>query len=282
VPADIEDPIGPRAPVDDEHPGVVRQRRLLRARGRPIGGRAGLRRHFHLVEQEAAALRFQFEAEGEAVAVRAAGEGLLLQDLPPLVGQPRDDRLSAKAGRRHIRLHRNRRILEGRLGHAHLLQGDIDDRILPADDHRVHRRQPGQVGGRVPKVGGSAVGQQQNAGQGAALKAVREGVQSAREDRGAAVEGELVKVRGGLQPRIEDIALHVEGVREGGQPLGPGGIDQGSQGLPARLSRSPVPDLQALAVVREHGKQVGAGPSALAEPKRLEQTEPQGGERRRL
>ncbi len=182
----------------------------------------------------------------------------------------------------HVRLHRHRGVLEGRLGHAHLLQGDVPDGILAADDDRIHRRQPGEVGRKALQVGGSPVGQEEDPGERPALEPVGQRAERAAEDGGAAVEVQLVEIRRGLQPGVEEVAPDLEGVRERGEPGGPGRIDEGAQGFPARLRRARVPHLQALAVVRQDGEEVGSRPGVLAEPERLEQAEPERGQRRRL
>ena len=112
---DVQHPERPLSSVHREHPGIIRQRRLRCARRRSgSGGRGRLvgRRDTELVERHTRLIRLYPETEGQRIAVRAAGTLLLLHHASGPVRQPCYDRATAITSRRHIGLHRHRRVLE--------------------------------------------------------------------------------------------------------------------------------------------------------------------------
>ena len=271
---DVENAIRPGPAVHDDGATVVGQGRLggqCRVRQRAL---LGLRTDAQFVEGDAGLLGFQLEAEGRRLAA-AGGLDELLNRLALLVEDLRHDRSIAVAGCADFRLDRHGRILEDRLAHRALGDGHVAQRVVPADDHGINRRKPGQVRQPFREIRGDAVGQQHDTGDGLALGPFGDGTKRPGQSGGAAIEAEFREIPRRLQPRIEGVATDLERVFQITEPAGTGTGDELAEKLAPRLGRARVLHEKSQRIVRHDGQLVRTRPGALARPDGFEQAEQQ-------
>ena len=90
-----------------------------------------------------------------------------------------------------IRLNRHRRVFEDGLAHGDLLQRDVFDGIVPADDDRIHGRQTGCLNFSGGNVRGIAVGQEKNARQRLSLVTLHDSPQRRTDCRRPPIKDQL-------------------------------------------------------------------------------------------
>ena len=222
---------------------------------------------------KARSIRLELKAKSERLTVRPAVHRLFLDRLALPIHQARHDGRAAITRGADVGLHRHRRILKGALGDSHLLHGNVAHRIGLADDDWINRRQPRQVRHTGWQVGRVSVRQEEDAGEWTALEAILNGPQRRTQSRRATVEGEFMKVRRGLQPSVEHVAPHIEGLGECRLPAELLKIEELPQAVTAAAIVARVMNLQSLAVVGDHGEEIDARARPLAEPQGFQQAE---------
>ena len=142
--------------------------------------------------------RTQLEAKGNGFAVVRRALSLLGHPFAIAVEHLGGNGSALVAGRQHLSLNRDGGVLEGRLADRDLLQGNVLDGVVASDDHRINRRQAGDLQLALRQISRVAVGQDQHAGDRLAAVAVRNRAQRRAHRRGAAVKRQLGIILGGV------------------------------------------------------------------------------------
>ena len=117
----------------------------------------------------------------------------------------------------HLRLNSHRCVLEGRLVHRELFDGQIAYDLVAADDDGVYRRAKlGQRGGFG--IRRNAVGKQQHARQWLLVEAASQLPQRAMDCRGVSVKPQLIEAADLPQVRVKGITAQLEKLTRGFLP----------------------------------------------------------------